>query len=514
MAFFPHDEIPPQSLSTTLATFLSHHESTTSFIGAGTATRETKAAFVRTLLAAVESGGDQVVVKALTCLRILSREPNGCQDLFLRQGICALLKQAHLTASGSAYTETPVVVEALKCLCNVLLQHPPARGTVRESGGVGVIARILKEQNTALPPDSQFLFLRLLFLLTVDDQTTVAELVDPAVDLPATLVTLMHRPSGTDIKAPPAALLSEIMKTIYNLMSVGQTTVPQRNSGTQMVVTLANTEVDMEWVAKFQNLLPEIINLLLSCDATLPLSPPLSHTIHTLLNFPLTPYRSVFTDARGSELVQRLCAILGRTLGSENPRSASPTTTNLDEVVPPLIIVLSGIARQDLAAREEMRRILLPDDIDRSKPLDQGTSITSQLIAFMTALAVPNVRESVCDLIFVLSDENAEKLVKYTGYGHAAGFLYAKGLLSAPTGSGGGGGGGGDHAPIVVGGRPHYATNVDPITGEYEKHAAGENDWDGMTEAEKEEEAEKLMVLFQRLNKTGVIKAVVPGMQE
>ncbi|KAJ3172550.1 hypothetical protein HDU88_005878 [Geranomyces variabilis] len=522
MAYFPPSIDSPggksgADLDAIISRFLAEHLSTTSFVAAGIATRESKASFVRTLLEAVSSPeSQQVVVPALTALRILSREPNGCQDLFLRQGICTLLRQAQLLGGESSseqpappgpYSETPVNVEALKCLCNVLLQHPPARGTVRECGSVEFIAKILKDRHTSLPADTQFLFLRLLFLVTVDDQATVARLLEPDCDLPATLVKLLHR--APTFAAPTAALVSEIMKTVYNLMAVGNVREEEGQHKGETVVTLAGTEVELAWVGKFENLLPEVIKLLLATNTPAPLAPPLSHIVHTLLNFPLAPYRAAFSE-NGEDIVKRLCAILTDTLSAQDPRKgASAAGTDLDQVLPPLIIVMSGIARQDTTARAVMRGLLMPDDIDRSKPLDQGSTVTARLIGFMTALVVPNVRESVCDLLYVLCDENAEKLVAYTGFGHAAGFLHSKGMMATPSGSGGGGGSSSSEA---FGSSFHPNTGgptLDPITGEHDRRGS-RSEWDGMTDEEKEAEAEKLLVLFDKLNKTGVIKVQMP----
>jgi len=82
----------------------------------------------------------------------------------------------------------------------------------------------------------------------------------------------------------------------------------------------------------------------------------------------------------------------------------------------------------------------------------------------------------------------------YLGYGNVAGFLFQKGVVSAPTGSGTSG------APMTTAtGLP-----IDPITGT----TMEEHEPIAMTDEEKEQEAEKLFVLFDRLEKTG---ALPPG---
>lgn len=148
---------------------------------------------------------------------------------------------------------------------------------------------------------------------------------------------------------------------------------------------------------------------------------------------------------------------------------------------------------------------------DRSKPLDKGTSTTARLIGFLHAITLPNIRQTVSDLFFVLCDEDgnvkkvhsllnydtnclrlhaAEKLVTYLGYGHTAGYLHQRGLVpSLPASS-----------SSSTSNTPH----INPITGEYDKQSA-EDEWNKLTDEEKEREAEKLFVLFERLNRTGVI---------
>jgi Guanine nucleotide exchange factor synembryn len=50
--------------------------------------------------------------------------------------------------------------------------------------------------------------------------------------------------------------------------------------------------------------------------------------------------------------------------------------------------------------------------------------------------------------------------------------------------------------------------DVDPITGQIKKET--KNPFDGMTDEEKERESEKLFVLFDKLNKTGVFQPINP----
>lgn len=81
-------------------------------------------------------------------------------------------------------------------------------------------------------------------------------------------------------------------------------------------------------------------------------------------------------------------------------------------------------------------------------------------------------------------------LASQVGYGNVAGFLFHKGILNAPSP--------GSNLPVMT---PSGA-EINPITG-----IAQEKVDLNMTDEEKESEAEKLFVLFDRLEKTGAIPA-------
>jgi len=98
----------------------------------------------------------------------------------------------------------------------------------------------------------------------------------------------------------------------------------------------------------------------------------------------------------------------------------------------------------------------------------------------------------VCgEMFFAMCDCDATTLSGYLGYGNVAGFLFQKGVVSAPA------------RPSTSGAPLTTATGlpINPITGTIET----EHEPIPMTEEEKEREAEKLFILFERLEKTGAL---------
>jgi hypothetical protein len=93
------------------------------------------------------------------------------------------------------------------------------------------------------------------------------------------------------------------------------------------------------------------------------------------------------------------------------------------------------------------------------------------------------------------------------GYGNAAGYLFNKGILSAPppppSSSQTRGQGKGKEVASDSDDENDRGANINPITGTVYQ-PRDQSVMDEMTEEEKEREAEKLFVLFDRLEKSGI----------
>lgn len=91
-------------------------------------------------------------------------------------------------------------------------------------------------------------------------------------------------------------------------------------------------------------------------------------------------------------------------------------------------------------------------------------------------------------LSFLLEIILAQTLAAQIGFGNAAGFLYNKGMMGPPP------------TRKSASGADNDGFGVNPITGMIQGELPPEPE---MTEEEKEQEAEKLFVLFERLERAG-----------
>jgi len=222
-----------------------------------------------------------------------------------------------------------------------------------------------------------------------------------------------------------------------------------------------------------------------------PLQPPVNYLINALLNldvndkkiqdFSLSP---VFPKLDKNCNVEHLINILDRAITDYRE-------SELDQMATPvlnLIRKIHGFAPESV--KKFMQWLLLPQERERDKPLGKSDTLASKLLRLSTSPASPSLRNSISHMLFELSDKDANSFVKNVGYGFAAGFLMSQGMQMPENAkeawaTQGSDSDGGAEVPI------------NPITGQ-RLDREPKDVQPPMTEEEKEREAERLFVLFER----------------
>lgn len=219
-----------------------------------------------------------------------------------------------------------------------------------------------------------------------------------------------------------------------------------------------------------------------------PLDPPLGPLVNALLTLNLASDKgtaSLFPKSEPAALTERLIQLLDVALRKY-------PDTELDSAVLPLVTALRKV--YELAPVETVRPVmhakLLPTEADRKKVLGRGDNLPSLILRHTTNALAPEFRNSVSHMLFELSDKDATKFVQNVGYGFASGFLFQNNV-PIPEGAT-------DTfraAAAADGGSNGRAINS--VTGQFVDEETGP-DLPEMTDEEKEREAERLFVLFER----------------
>jgi hypothetical protein len=396
-------------------------------------------------------------------LKALTRNASDAQPLYTSRGINCLLRFG-VPLNRDCKNAS---LDAQRCLANALLQSDHCIDLLF-SEDVNGLNRILKDaQASRRSSSSDFLLCRILFLLATK---TGPSFCDRA---------------GEDNLCILQELLSDL-QIVYIRQSVSES-VDAAIVTKELLKLLYSITVFAKQIAdQLTNLTHEALDLLIRFDQREARDELSQHTISLLTNLDLS-------NALLGAFFPKLHNLLLRQLDTLLPASEEgtpPAPPIAEEKLVPLLTLLDRVAAAGhQPSRQMLREQLLVGQNERQVPLGRGTSLASRLLSATTSSGSLHARECISALLFELSDSDPKQFVDNVGYGYACGFLTAHELPAPPL----------EHG------------KVNPVTGQNtaDEEAAFAS-LEGMTDEEKEREAERLFVLFQRLKKTGVVDVKDP----
>ncbi|XP_070155721.1 synembryn isoform X2 [Polyergus mexicanus] len=173
---------------------------------------------------------------------------------------------------------------------------------------------------------------------------------------------------------------------------------------------------------------------------------------------------------------------------------------NLIENISPVITALIRLVKSEKIIRKYVRLQILPPLKDVMNRPEEGTTLRAKLCKLLTS-PLTELRDLVAELLFILCKENVNRMVKYTGYGNAAGMFAKKGLLGpsqAETNYSS------ESEDSETEEYLKFKEQINPVTGCFENPKS--NPLEGMTDAQKEYEALQLVNLVDKLTREGIVR--------
>ncbi|XP_023025023.2 ric8 guanine nucleotide exchange factor A isoform X1 [Leptinotarsa decemlineata] len=449
------------------------------------------------LLQIVKTSQDSCIIRdCFITIRILSREKHNLVELVNDEWI-ELMKKHSIGNEDFEFNEntTPVCLEVLKSLSNLMYNCKPlAEKVVKVGIFKGLKKRMIDYKNEKYPEEIKFYDVKLTFLITAISPDIKKEFKD----LPVLLMDMLQDVLKEAAKNQESILLtdtqidlvSEILKLLFNLTVTSDDSDIEINYLTLVEILrsymfVASSDTDRNW--KLRN---NVINLLTNI-------PP---ETYSALIIPIQTDRKVPNKYKFEN--DNMMAIFEMLVFLKIKFNESTSTSSQYEILSPLLTVLVKSATHHRSIRKYLRRHILPPLRDVHSRPEEGDTLRNHLCRLLTSSS-SQLNELSSQLLFILCKNNVTRLVKYAGYGNAAGLLAQRGLLA----------GGRDI------GEGNYSTDSENSeTEEYADHKHGINPVSGcfepphestmknMSEEQKEYEAMKLVKLMDDLLKSGSIK--------
>jgi len=500
----------------------------------------------------------------LSSLRILSRDTSGIREFETDDMFAALRYHARLQLrpESKCLVQYPTeaqqldnVLEAQKVIFNLIFNSSTFRSLCTEGDFIECILIRMSQYKTELARMNHAVKsfdTRMLFLLTArcEKARTKGRVELGGVQLLIDVISQLMQPEGamfggsSTFSENDCDLCVEILKSLYTLT---------------MDCSDVSCEEDPHLKEVFLKATPTIIDLLKSrCvikDRTYEMK---SQIVNLMTNYPVTLYGSLvpfkdstasgepekngcsasvalkckgpsMTGAKGESIYQdhdlsvvveildflnnRLDLFAPPPLNNSAKQPQPKPPGGLKETLTPVLCLLQNMARYNRYIRRYLKVSILPPleaktTRNFTQLPEEGRLLRNKLVRLMTS-PVSEVKELVAELVFVICKESVARMIKYTGYGNAAGLLARKGLMGNPMAR-------------KQNLEPDYSEDsedsdtedykavkddINPVTGRVEKNK--KNPMDEMTDEQKEYEARELAKLLGRICNSGVISPAV-----
>ncbi|KAI9479748.1 hypothetical protein LPJ55_004954 [Coemansia sp. RSA 990] len=438
---------------------------------------------------------------ALCLLKTFGRQLSNGGEIATEKALCGLLGLAHYYISnptGKDY-KSELCSEALTCVANAMLLQPKCVPFVTKNQSVDLIVEILDTGKL----DSTIAFLCARCLLLSLNTKECAKYCVEKHQLQAMLAeaAALYLAASDTARFTPQQVLTETLKAALSLCAYS---LQYTANGESSKDTFAS-----EQAVEFAPLLKVSLGVLETSQLEdYHLSSAAKQAIAIAMYFStsqpkeieqlwLPEEKWIRVDALYNLFKSIVSHLVDESSDGSNSECKDLTSDYQNELTP-LALVLTRLLTEHSDIRRRLFEDVYPNSaIDFSELPENRPGMSSKLVRLMRNPQGGILPAAIGDLILALLGHDIKQFIIAVGYGNAAGYMVARNI-EIP-------------ADIVDSVKQNSeADTVDPVTGRYWSQEDINRELATMTDEEKEREAERLFVLFERLNKTGVIKVENP----
>lgn len=409
----------------------------------------------------------------LQAIRIMTRNKVDLDELFTESKLNIMLHLARLVGEEEAFMtenskefDTKVVVEAQKCICNLLFNSTRIQNYCCNNSCVdGIMLRLKMYKDQKLPIEVKYFDMRMLFILTGLCEHLRGKIYDEYhgfIYLMEVIDLILKETQEPDQR--PSKKSQRKRKT-KNLQPIDdqkdKTKQVKDNELDDLSVDLCCEVLKVlfnlsHWIQKnnlddgeeahFIRLVGILHDLLLtdtkSKDKRHNL---LNHTVNLFNNIPAKCFEELLVpipeigvidnpkyeyEDKNVEAIAVLVEFLEKKLDTKYDKQIT-----LYESLSPILSCMCEMAKAHSIIRKYLRLQILPPLKDVMQRPEEGTTLRNKLVKLMTS---PNtqIKDLVAEFLFILCKENVGRLIKYTGFGNSSGLIANRGLLAGSRGQG------------------------------------------------------------------------------
>ncbi|KAM5289295.1 chaperone Ric-8B isoform 6-T6 [Ctenodactylus gundi] len=400
-------------------------------------------------------------VSCLEVLRILSRDKKILVPVTTKENMQILLRLAKLSESDDSLekvSEFPVIVESLKCLCNIVFNSQMAQQLSLELNLAAKLCNLLRKcKDRKCINDIKCFDLRLLFLLSLLHTDIRSQLRYELQGLPLLTQILESAfnikwtdeyESAIDHNGPPLSpqetdCAIEALKALFNV-TVDSWKVHKESDSHQFRVMAAVLRHCLLIVGPTEDKTEELHSNAVNLLSNVPVSCldvlicPLTHeeTVQeatTLDELPTDKTAEKETVLKNNTMVYNGMNMEAIHVLLTFMEKRIDKGSSYREGLTPVLSLLTECSRAHRNIRKFLKDQVLPPLRDVTNRPEVGSTVRNKLVRLMTHVDL-GVKQIAAEFLFVLCKERVDSLLKYTGYGNAAGLLAARGLLAGGRG--------------------------------------------------------------------------------